>query len=305
MRSNAIKHWILFALGGLSWCGSIIASELPPNEVEKGISFHTVTNRVQLATSFDIDRDRVAISEYLVSEKLDGIRARWTGKALVSRKGNVIHSPTWFVKNWPDQVLDGELWIARGKYQQTASVVLRDTPDKRWRRVRFMVFDMPELAQPFHLRAQAISRLATKIKSPTLAAISQVTLNDHDALESELSRIVDLGGEGLMLHHRDALYYNGRSKHLLKIKRHQDAEARVVAHLPGKGKYEQVMGALLVEMPNGLQFKLGSGFTDKQRRDPPKIGSWITFKHYGSTTNGVPRFASFMRIRPIKDVNDR
>jgi DNA ligase-1 len=89
---------------------------------------------------------------------------------------------------------------------------------------------------------------------------------------------------------------------LLKVKLYRDAEARVVGHLPGKGKYEGMLGALVVERPDGLRFRLGTGFTDAQRRNPPPLGGWVTYRFNGFTKNGVPRFARFLRIRPGGDI---
>ena len=92
-------------------------------------------------------------------------------------------------------------------------------------------------------------------------------------------------------------YRSGRSNDLLKVKQYQDAEAVVVHHLPGKGKYEGLMGSMLVELEDGRRFRIGSGFSDSERAYPPRPGTTITFKHYGLTATGLPRFASFLRIR--------
>ena len=37
-------------------------------------------------------------------------------------------------------------------------------------------------------------------------------------------------------------------------------------------------------------FQCGSGMTDKQRKNPPKIGSIIVYKFMELTESGVPRF---------------
>jgi len=76
----------------------------------------------------------------------------------------------------------------------------------------------------------------------------------------------------------------------------------VVAHLPGKGKYQGMMGSLLVEIRDAdtqqaRRFKIGTGFSDAQRADPPAIGTIITYKYFGTTNTGLPRFASFLRVR--------
>ena len=285
-----------WALGVVVW---IAAVAIVSAETLDDVHQHAPTQTANLYTA---SHHTIALSDYLISEKLDGIRARWTGTELLTRKGNVIHAPTWFTRAWPNTTLDGELWFARGKFEDTASIVLTDIPDKRWEKIKFMVFDMPLLIQPFEQRAQEIKRLTDAANSPALLAIPQFVLHTYDALQAKLNSVTDTGGEGLMLHHRQARYVDGRSAHLLKLKRHQDSEAKVIAHIKGKGKFNSMMGSLLVERADGVQFKLGSGFSNDERRHPPKIGEWVTYKFYGYTNSGKPRFASFMHIRPEKDL---
>ncbi|MDY6948586.1 MAG: DNA ligase, partial [Pseudomonadota bacterium] len=121
---------------------------------------------------------------------------------------------------------------------------------------------------------------------------------DEAALHRHLDAIAAAGGEGVMLHREDSLYRAERSDDLLKLKPYQDAEARVVAHLPGQGKYLGMLGALLVRAADGTQFRIGTGFTDEQRRQPPPVGSWVTYSYHDRTGRGIPRFARFLRARP-------
>ncbi|MDC8829516.1 DNA ligase [Alteromonas gilva] len=266
---------------------------------QAGATPHNIaTGPVQLATRYDHD---VNPAHYLISEKLDGIRARWTGRHLLTRNGNPIHAPAWFTDSWPDVAMDGELWTKRGDFERIASIVLSDTPDKRWQQVSMMLFDLPNSKAPFVRRVAAIKAIVEHANNPHLQMIPQFTLNSPQALEARLDAITAAGGEGLMLHHRQALYKDGRSNSLLKAKRFEDAEAKVIAYLPGKGKFSDMMGSLLVQTPDGREFKLGSGFSLRQRQRPPAIGSWITFKYYGLTQKGIPRFASFLHVRPAKD----
>ena len=133
--------------------------------------------------------------------------------------------------------------------------------------------------------------------SPYLSLVEQRKFRDERDLMKHLDDVVDAGGEGLMLHLGSAQYRANRSDDLLKLKRYQDAEATVIEHLPGKGKYKGMLGSLMVETPDGKRFKIGSGFSDIQRQTPPAIGTTISYKYYGLTGNGTPRFASFLRIR--------
>ena len=100
-----------------------------------------------------------------------------------------------------------------------------------------------------------------------------------------------------MLHRADASYHAGRSADLLKLKPYLDREATVIAHIPGQGRNAGRMGSLLVRDANGQEFRLGTGFTDAQRMNPPAIGTLVTYKYQGLTNKGLPRFASFLRIR--------
>lgn len=254
-----------------------------------------VPPRLMLATTYQAG---IEVSEYWVSEKLDGVRGRWDGKVLRTRGGHRITAPQWFTAGWPEIALDGELWIGRGRFEEVSGIVrAASAGDAAWRQVRFMVFDLPEHGGAFDERVSYMQALLTDAGIPWLLALPQFRLQDAAALDARLDEIVAAGGEGLMLHHQDALYRFGRSEHLLKYKPYDDAEARVVGYTAGRGKYAGRLGALVVERPDGLRFRLGSGLSDAQRADPPPIGSHVTYRFNGLTANGVPRFARFLRIR--------
>ncbi len=243
-------------------------------------------------------RDGADVSRYWVSEKLDGVRARWDGRTLWTRAGYRILAPAWFTQGWPRQPLDGELWSGRGQFESASATIRRHPPDDTgWRQLRFMAFDLPAHGGPFDQRLAALQAMVKRTSSATLAAVPQRRIADRNALQRHLQATVAAGGEGLMLHHQDNRYVAGRSDGLLKLKPWDDAEARVVAHLPGKGKYEGMLGALLVERDDGTRFRIGTGFKDAQRAAPPAIGSLVTYRHTGLTNHGLPRFARFLRVR--------
>ncbi|AMO99076.1 ATP dependent DNA ligase domain protein [Collimonas arenae] len=238
----------------------------------------------------------IPLTEYWVSEKYDGVRGYWDGKRLLTRGGQPVIAPPWFTAGWPAIAMDGELWAGRGRFNHAVSTVRRETADdSAWRSMRFMVFDLPAHGGNFNQRLQALKTLIPSLKTPWVQAVEQIKISDHATLQRMLDRIVRQGGEGLMLHRGASLYQALRNDDLLKLKTHEDAEARVIAHLPGKGKYQGMMGALLVETPDGLRFKLGTGFSDDQRRHPPALGSLVTYRFRGLNPGGIPRFASFMR----------
>ncbi|RZL61010.1 MAG: DNA ligase [Variovorax sp.] len=250
---------------------------------------------LMLADSY---RPGMSLADYWVSEKYDGVRGFWDGKQLWTRGGERIAAPAWFTAAFPAIPMDGELWVARGRFDLSVSTVRSQTPvDVAWREMRFMVFDLPAQPGTFDVRLAALRKLLPVTAAPWLIPVPQERATTHAALQALLDKTVRLGGEGLMLHRGSSLYRSERNADLLKFKPFDDAEARVVAVLPGQGKHQGRMGALLVETLEGHRFKLGSGFSDAQREQPPAIGSWVTYRYNGTTARGLPRFARFMRIR--------
>ncbi|OGS85785.1 MAG: DNA ligase [Gallionellales bacterium GWA2_59_43] len=247
----------------------------------------------------NVYRNEIPLAEYWVSEKLDGMRGYWDGRQLLTRGGERIAAPPWFTAGWPDTPLDGELWIARGQFSLTVSIVRQQTPDDAaWRKLRFMVFDLPAHPGTFDQRNAALQQVIAQVGQPWLQQVAQFKVANRGELQALLKRVVKQGGEGLMLHRGASLYRSERNDDLLKLKPFQDAEARVVAHLPGKGKYPGMLGALEVESPEGLRFRLGAGFSDAERRNPPPLESWVTYRYNGlNEKTGIPRFARFLRVR--------
>jgi DNA ligase-1 len=251
-----------------------------------------------LALANDYEDADIDLSRYWVSEKYDGVRAYWDGTQLLTRGGNIIHAPAWFTARWPTTPLDGELWAGRGRFETVTATVRDFEPnDEAWQNIRFMVFDLPTHPAPFDARLAMLERLIDCAAIEWLRAAPQARVSDAAQLDRRLQEITSAGGEGLMLHRADSLYRAERTDDLLKFKPYQDAEARVIAHLPGKGKYTDMLGALLVEDAHGMQFRIGTGFTDETRRHPPPIGSWVTYSYHNLTARGIPRFARFLRIR--------
>lgn len=236
--------------------------------------------------------------DFLVSEKLDGVRAFWNGRELRFRSGLPIAAPAWFTAALPGTALDGELWLGRGRFDALSGLARRSVPQEAdWHDVRYMIFDLPGSTEPFAERARQMQALVRQAQTPWLQALAQQPVADAAALAALLQQTVKEGGEGLVLHRRSALWSPGRSAALQKYKLAPDDDARVVAHLPGKGRNAGKLGALLLELPSGQRFALGTGFTDAQRANPPAVGSVVTYRYRDHTPKGLPRFASFLRVR--------
>jgi DNA ligase-1 len=253
---------------------------------------------ILLATKYKTSHEH-HINTYWISEKLDGVRGYWNGKTLFTKTGNTINAPLWFTQNWPNEPIEGELWIKRNTFEQVISCVKRKIVGECWHKLRFMAFDSPKHSGTFTQRIDHLLKIEKSTNSPYLSVINQYKAASNESLFKHLNSVVDHGGEGLMLHYEHAKYVNGRSANIMKLKRHDDAEAVVLRHIKGKGKYTNQLGAIQVKTQEGIVFKIGSGFSNQDRLNPPPIGSTITFKYIGKTQRGVPKFASFLRQRII------
>jgi DNA ligase-1 len=243
-------------------------------------------------------RGGIDVPDYWISEKLDGVRAFWNGRELRFRSGNLVPAPQWFLDGLPSEALDGELWLARGRFDELSAIVRRQRPvDAEWRRVRYMIFELPGAAGTFSERLERMQVIIAAARRTWLTAVPQFRLPDERSLKKKLDEIVRAGGEGLMLHRADAAYETGRSVALLKYTPWLDAEAIVVGHIPGKGKHAGRLGALRMQLTDGRQFSLGSGLADSLRREPPPLGALVTYRYRELTSGGLPRFPRFLRVR--------
>lgn len=251
-----------------------------------------------LASRFDPQKH--TLSDYYLSEKLDGVRAYWNGHSLRSRGGHTFSAPQWFIQSLPLIPMDGELWGGRQTFDEISGIVRRQQPHDGWRKVTFMVFELPTAKGDFTERYQKMQQLYAQSGNRQWNIVEQQAApKTLSSLESMLVNLDAQGGEGFMLKSKTAAYRGGRSNDVLKVKLRNDGEAQVIAHYQGKGRLAGVMGSIKVQMANGVQFKIGSGFSDAQRQHPPAIGTIVTYKHAGFTKNGKPRFPVFWRVRNV------
>jgi DNA ligase-1 len=288
-RRSAVARaaWVLTGWAAPSWSWS---TESKSSQTDLN------TGGVMLATPWVTGADPAA---YWVSEKLDGVRAVWDGQSMRFRSGRPMAAPAWFIASLPPIALDGELWLGRGTFDRLSATVRRETPvEAQWREVLYQVFDLPGQGGTFSERLLSMKAVLAARPAPFVQALPQFRVANAPALAQQLQQVVQGGGEGLVLHHTDAHWQAGRSDFLHKLKAALDEDARVIGHVPGKGRLNGRVGALLVETPNGQRFALGSGLTDAKREKPPEVGAWVTYRYRDRTPSGLPRFASFLRERP-------
>ena len=247
----------------------------------------------------------VDVKNWFMSEKLDGVRAYWDGHALYSRSGRRFAVPDWFIEDFPDFELDGELWTKRSDFEHIVSIVNQQNVHEGWKEIRYQIFEVPNAQGNFPQRLDKIKQFLKKYPILFIKVIPQQICKGKTHLQSFLQEIDQLGGEGVVVRNPEVHYHTGRSATALKVKRFQDAECKVTGYKAGKGKYSGLTGALYCQMDNNRIIRIGSGLSNKERENPPAIGSIITYQYNGFTSKGNPRFPVYLRIRIVSDRHNK
>lgn len=235
------------------------------------------------------------IETWVMSEKLDGIRGYWDGKRFLTRKGKEIFVPKWFTKNFPEFELDGELWTKRDDFENIQNIVMDKTPSKQWRQITYNIFEVPNQQGNFLERLEKAKKWFKSNPNNYVNIIEQKKVVNKENLEKYLKDVISKKGEGLIIKDPFKDYHTGRSSSILKVKKANDMEGKVIGiTISPKTK---VLQSLVIKLENDITFNLGTGFSKEERINTPKIGDIVTFKYFGFTKNGKPKFASFLHIR--------
>ncbi len=255
------------------------------------------TNKPDLFLLKTYDKN-IDVIDWVMSEKLDGIRGFWDGKKLISRGGKTLNSPKFWTMNFPNFEIDGELWTKRGDFERISSIVRRKMPDNRWETVSFNIFEVPNQKGGLLQRLEVLQTYLKQHPNKILKIIKQTPIKSKQQLDNFLGKVIDNKGEGIVVRNPRMPYQTGRLSSALKVKKYRDEDCIVIEILSGKGKYKEKMGSVKCKTKKGLVIKIGSGFTDFERTYPPAVGSEITFKYYGLTKNKKYKYPVFLRIRP-------
>jgi ATP-dependent DNA ligase len=242
-----------------------------------------------------------------MSEKLDGYRAIWDGKEFYSRNGKVFESPAFFKDLLPTNVmLDGELWLGRGRFEEMGFVRNKYADAKRWKEsgLTYMVYDIPSYDKPFEKRMIALQAVVEttceEVPNCPLRYVKQTKIKNPEQVKEFYNKIVNEGGEGVMLRQPASKYVFTRSGTLLKVKPVIDAECTVIGYKEGAGKNKYLLGSFHCEM-GGKKFYVGTGISDELRREKYRkthpTGSLITIQYTEMTKAGIPRFPRYVRKR--------
>lgn len=241
------------------------------------------------------DKNKHEINGWHMSEKLDGIRAYWDGKKLISKNGNKINAPKWFIKNFPKFELDGELWTKRNDFENIQNIVMDKKPSLQWKKITYNIFEAPNQKGNFDKRLVLIKKWQMKNRNDYIKIIKQVKCKNKKHLNEYLEKLVKKKAEGIILKNPKLKYFKGRSSNILKVKKFFDMEGKIIGF-----NYDENsrLKSLILELKNGIRFNLGGGLNKKERINHQfNLGQNVTFKYYGFTKYSKPKFASFLRVR--------
>jgi DNA ligase-1 len=259
------------------------------------IFLHAEKPNLLLLKSYNSD---VNVINWLMSEKLDGVRAYWNGEELISRSGKAFAVPTWFTKDFPSFKIDGELWTKRGDFEHIISIVNKQEAHEGWKEISYNIFEVPNQKGGLLERLGVLEKWLEKNPNKFINIIPQTPCKGSEHLKEELKRVEALGAEGLVVRNPDALYIDKRTSEALKVKSFQDDECVVVGYTKGHGKFDGLVGALKCAW-QGRILKIGSGLSLEERKNPPALDVNVTFKYNGLTRKGNPKFPVFLRVREL------
>jgi DNA ligase-1 len=239
------------------------------------------------------------VTDWVMSEKLDGVRGFWDGRQLLSRGGKILTPPKWFIQQYPPFAIDGELWTKRADFETASSITNSKNAAKRWREITHQIFEVPNQAGGLLNRLKVLRHYLSKNPSQFIKIIPQIRVKSKVHLNDFLNEVIHQKGEGVVVRNPETPYQTGRLSSALKVKKYIDDECVIVEILGGKGKYTNQMGSVKCQLKNGKIARIGSGFSDNERQNPPTIGVQITFKYYGLTKKGKYKYPVFLRVKPL------
>jgi DNA ligase-1 len=252
--------------------------------------------------SLKVYRDDINVTDWVMSEKLDGVRAYWDGKQLISRSGRVLNPPRSFTQGFPPFALDGEIWSRRGEFEHIVSIINTKESQENWDELSYNIFEVPHQKGGLLQRLDVLEKYLYAHVAEKLHILKQTKIKDEHQVKSFFEQVIARGGEGIVLRDPDEPYYTGRTSSALKYKPFTDAECKIIAVIEGKGKFSGQLGAVKCDY-KGKIIKIGSGFTSEQRKNSFLIGTVISFKYYGLTHLGNPKYPVFLRVRTDGDIS--
>ena len=302
--------------------------------------------RVMLAATLKKGQEKDLEFPLLASPKIDGVRMYIKDGVGYTRSNKLIpnkHVQN-IIKSFNNILdgCDGELVVGnpydKDVYNNTSGAVRRESgePD-----VTFCVFDLchiPDLDYENRLRLLLRPFKGFRVASEDFPEVffqlvDTKLITSYEELEAYEREVLALGYEGVILRSPTALYKQGRStlkeQGMIKLKRFLDAEAEIIGFEELMHNHNQAvtnalgltersshkenleggnkLGALICKTPEGVEFKIGTGFNDAQRQEFWKrrdelLGRLVTYKYFSHGIKEAPRHPVFLRLRTSGDI---
>lgn len=208
---------------------------------------------------------------WLVTYKIDGVRALWNGERWMSRADKPLYN---IPPHQPGDPTDCEVYL--GSFKDT----IRGT------RTQHLKPDTPVVLREHLYGLDPLDRrLLGTLLSPNATVISI-----HAAMKDALAQ----GFEGLILR---------QDEKWIKVKPEATHDIAITGVIEGEGKHVGRLGALMTKMGN-----VGTGLTDEDRNElwqrhlsgEPLIGQIVEVSYMHLTDDGMFRHPRFVRMRPDK-----
>ena len=242
--------------------------------------------------------DGVVITDYAAYEAVEGVPVYWDGDGrLLGEAETEYMPPAWFITGFPDTPLEGILTSKTPDVEQIRRIARSAEVEAGWRKLYFLAVDLPELNEPALTRQRELKRLIEAAKLPQLRTVRWQRFSDKDAFSLALNELYSSGGKGFVMRHVESSYKVSADE-LLLVLPYDIGEAVVVDHRPGKGNFAGMLGGVEVTTAIFGKFRIGSGFSDAERRNPPPIGARIGFRYRGLTDTGKPKSPVYLSVLP-------
>ena len=289
------------------------------------------TFSVQLANKYFDKPSYVEGKTFAITTKIDGgriIALKENGQvSFYTRAGQkyegLVDLEDEMSRLMPDNIcLDGEITLlvrgnlsSKDAYKETMKIVR--TKDKEKHGIKMLVFDAMSVSD-FKTQTSSMTYIQRRQMLDCMSAFDTtryfelLPLLYRGSDTSEITRIleeeVSNGEEGIMINICDAPYEFKRTNNLLKCKKFQSSDLRVIGFEEGTGKYTGTLGALICEYKGG-EVRVGSGLTDEQRKEiwscqHRYLNSIIEVSYFEETMDSTGklslRFPTFKDFRPDK-----
>jgi DNA ligase-1 len=121
---------------------------------------------------------------------------------------------------------------------------------------------------PFDVRRGTLEGVFVTYKTNSLTLADSFLTTEKEEIYAYYKKIVDQGGEGVILKNPEHVYECKRSKNWIKLKEVNDCDLIITGWYPGEGKREGFIGGFYCEDSSGtVKVKIGAGFTDQDLKD--------------------------------------